>query len=65
VYITVTHLQLTNPTALAKETSGPISSKVTLIKLLTGGNEKHTVIKLLIQNFLIYQDKSSEIMVKI
>jgi len=60
VFITDTNPQLTIPIASAKETSGLINSKETMMILLTRGNEKEQAIKLLTRNILICQDKSSK-----
>ena len=45
VFITDTNPQLTIPIASAKETSGLINSKETIMKLLTCGNEKEQALK--------------------
>jgi hypothetical protein len=59
MFVTDISPQLSNPTALAKETSGLINSKETKMALLTCGKEREQTIKLLIQNFLIDLDRSS------
>jgi len=65
VILTDTNPQLIIPTASANETSRVINSKETMMKVLTRGNETEQAIKLLTRNFLMYQDKSSNKMVKL